>query len=177
MTGQAVRILGLDPGLADTGWGVVSVAGNSIRYLQHGFIRTAAGLPLANRLHVIFSELQAIIEQWQPHQASIEALFFAKNVSSAMPVAHARGVILLCCSLAQLSVQEYTPPQIKQAVVGTGRAEKLQVQEMVRLILGLKAIPKPDHAADALAAAICHAHMATFNRSTSGMGTSSGVPQ
>lgn len=166
MTGPVIRILGLDPGLADTGWGIISAAGNTMRYLQHGCIRTPANLPLANRLHLIFSGIQAVITQWAPQQASIEALFFAKNVSSAMPVAHARGVIILSCSLADLPVQEYTPAQIKQAVVGSGRAEKLQVQDMVRLILGLSEIPKPDHAADALAAAICHAHMGAFTQAT-----------
>jgi crossover junction endodeoxyribonuclease RuvC len=158
MAGPIVRILGLDPGLADTGYGLIAVSGNNIRYLQHGHFKTAADLPLENRLHLIFSALQAVIQEWQPSQASIESLFFTKNISSAMPVAHARGVIMLCCAMAKLPVREYSPPQIKQAVVGSGRAEKSQVQEMVRLILGLAEIPKPDHAADALAAAICHAH-------------------
>lgn len=168
MAEPVIRILGLDPGLADTGYGIITVAGNSLRHLHHGFIRTPASLPLENRLHQIFLALQVIIQEWQPVQAGIESLFFTKNISSAMPVAHARGVIMLCCAMAGLPVQEYSPPQIKQAVVGSGRAEKLQVQEMVRLILGLSAIPKPDHAADALAAAICHAHMAAFKAPKAG---------
>ncbi len=120
------------------------------------------------RLHQIHLELAALIALWQPQHASIEALFFTKNVSSALPVAHARGVLMLSCAMAGLAVSEYSPPQIKQAVVGNGRADKNQVQEMVRLILGLPAIPKPDHAADALAAAICHSHFARFNAAASG---------
>ena len=157
-----MRILGLDPGLADLGWGMVLVEGSMIRHLGHGAIHTKANQSVELRLHQIHLELSAVIAEWKPQAASIEALFFAKNVSSALPVAQARGVILLSCAMAGLPVAEYTPSQIKQAVVGSGRAEKLQVQEMVRLILGLPAIPKPDHAADALAAAICHSHFAAF---------------
>lgn len=158
-----MRILGIDPGLADTGWGMVLVQGAMIRHLGHGCIKTPAGMPTEQRLHHIHLELVKTIKEWMPQSASVEALFFTKNVSSALPVAHARGVILLSCAMAGIPVSEYTPPQIKQAVVGTGRAEKAQVQEMVRLILGLPAIPRPDHAADALAAAICHSHFAAFS--------------
>jgi crossover junction endodeoxyribonuclease RuvC len=157
-----IRVLGIDPGLADTGWGMVLAQGSMIRHLGHGTISTKAGLPTEERLHQIHRELSAVIAAWAPQAASVEALFFTKNVSSALPVAHARGVALLCCAMASVPVAEYTPPQIKQAVVGTGRAEKRQVQEMVRLVLGLPEIPRPDHAADALAAAICHSHFAAF---------------
>jgi crossover junction endodeoxyribonuclease RuvC len=162
-----MRILGLDPGLADAGWGLVLVQGSVIRHLAHGSIHTGANQPVEQRLHQIHLELAAIISAWAPQTASIEALFFSKNVSSALPVAHARGVIMLSCAMAGLPVAEYTPPQIKQAVVGTGRADKAQVQEMVRLILGLPQVPKPDHAADALAAAICHSHFSAFGAAAS----------
>jgi crossover junction endodeoxyribonuclease RuvC len=163
-----MRILGLDPGLADTGWGMILVQGSVIRHLGHGTIHTLAKLPTEQRLHLIHTELAQVIQTWAPQSAAIEALFFTKNVSSALPVAHARGVIMLSCAMAGIPVGEYTPPQIKQAVVGTGRAEKAQVQEMVRLILGLSQIPKPDHAADALAAAICHSHFAAFGAALTG---------
>ena len=159
MAGGAQCILGLDPGLSDLGYGLVRKSGNSLRHLAHGSIRTKADQPLELRLQTIFVELQALIQTWSPQIAGIESLFFTKNISSALPVAHARGVIMLCCAMAGLSVREFSPPQIKQAVVGSGRADKHQVQEMVKLILGLSEIPKPDHAADALAAAICLAHM------------------
>lgn len=165
-------ILGLDPGLADTGFGVVCARGNMIHHMVHGAISTKPDLPLDQRLHRIFTEVEAIIKEYQPQAASLESLFFARNATSAMPVAHARGVLMLACALHGIPVREYTPNEIKQAVLGSGKAEKRQVQAMVRVILGLADLPRPDHAADALAAAICHAHRRTFDQLT---GTSRGL--
>lgn len=153
------RILGIDPGLANSGWGVVDVKGNRLTYVAHGSIKTAAGIPSPVRLKEIFDKLTEIIQLYLPTEAGMETLYFAKNVKSALPVAEARGVLSLCVVQSGLKLAEYTPLQIKQAVVGNGRADKNQVQQMVKLILGLGQIPKPDHAADALAAAICHVHM------------------
>lgn len=155
-------ILGLDPGLADTGYGIVCARDNMIHHMAHGCISTRASLPLEQRLHRIYQELVAIITEYRPVEASMESLFFSKNTSSAMPVAHARGVLMLACSLHGIPVREYGPGEIKNAVVGSGRADKAQVQQMVRMLLGLSDIPRPDHAADALAAAICHAHNRNF---------------
>lgn len=151
-------VLGVDPGLADLGWGLVEKQGSRLIHKAHGCIKTPAGLPLEQRLLAIHTELGLIIEQYRPHTSSVEALFFAKNVSSALPVAHARGVIYLTMALAGIPVFEYTPLVIKQAVLGSGTADKKQVQAMVKLLLGLPEPPRPDHAADALAAAICHIH-------------------
>jgi crossover junction endodeoxyribonuclease RuvC len=152
------RIIGVDPGLASTGWGVIDFDNQRLRYLGHGCIETSADRPRAERLFFIYQSIREVLETWQPAESAIENLYFARNVSSAMAVAEARGV--LCMALVQqgLPVCELTPNAIKQAVVGQATADKHQVQEMVRLILGLSAIPKPDHAADALAAAICCAH-------------------
>jgi crossover junction endodeoxyribonuclease RuvC len=151
-------IIGVDPGLAATGWGVVDCSGSRLRYIAHGHIKTAADTPRAERLFFIYESFRKILEAYQPKQAAIENLYFGKNISSAMVVAEARGV--LCMSLAQkeIPVLEITPNAIKKAVVGVNSADKSQVQEMVRLILNLDEIPKPDHAADALAAAVCAAN-------------------
>ncbi len=152
------RIIGVDPGLASTGWGVVDFLGNRIVYIAHGCIETASNLPRSERLFSIYSEFKTVLDLYVPTEASVETLYFAKNSTSALPVAEARGV--LCMALAErgLPVREFTPMAIKQAVVGRGAADKAQVQELVRLILGLETIPKPDHAADALGAAVCSAH-------------------
>ena len=157
------RIIGVDPGLANAGWGIIDVNGNRLSYITHGSIKTEAGLPAPLRLKILFTELQKILQLYNPTEAGIETLYFAKNVKSALPVAEARGVLSLSLVLADLNVREYTPLQIKQAVVGNGRADKNQVQQMVKLLLALEKIPRPDHAADALAAAICHVHMRTIN--------------
>ncbi len=162
-----VRILGLDPGLAETGFGIILAQGSVLRHLAHGAISTDAKMSLGSRLHVLFLRLQEIFAQYQVGEASIESLFFAKNISSAIPVAHARGVMLLACAHAGIPVCEYTPPEIKLAVCGHGRADKNQVQEMVKVLLSLDSIPKPNHAADALAAAICQAHRRGFNSALS----------
>jgi crossover junction endodeoxyribonuclease RuvC len=159
MSEQAGRvILGLDPGTASTGFGVISMAGNRLQALDYGVMQTPAGMPLEKRLELIFSDMRVLLAKHQPAATAVESLFFNVNVRTALAVGQARGVTLLACSQAGCEVYEYTPQQIKQAVVGYGKATKPQVMEMVRALLGLAAIPKSDHAADALAAAICHAN-------------------
>jgi len=151
-------IMGIDPGLAHAGWGIVSHDGLRSRHVAHGVLNTDAKLPPALRLQSLFNELNTVIQTYKPDCAGIETLYFARNVTSALPVAQARGVLLLALAENSVPVAEYTPLQIKQAVVGNGRAEKSQVQMMTALLLKLAKPPRPDHAADALAAAICHAH-------------------
>lgn len=155
-------MIGVDPGLADLGWGIVASERGRHSHLAHGVVRTKATDPPAQRLLQLFEALQALIGQFHPTAAGIETLFFNKNITSALPVAQARGVALLAFAQAGLTVGEYSPPQIKSSLVGVGTADKHQVQEMVKILLNLKDLPKPDHAADALAAAICHLHRAPF---------------
>jgi crossover junction endodeoxyribonuclease RuvC len=152
------RIIGIDPGLASTGWGVVDYSRGKIRYITHGCIETKAGRPRAERLFFILTAIREVLDSWQPRESAVETLYFGRNVSSAIPVAEARGVISAALAERGLPVREFTPNAIKQGVVGVASAEKAQIQEMVRIILGLPEIPKPDHAADALGAAICCAH-------------------
>jgi crossover junction endodeoxyribonuclease RuvC len=149
------KILGIDPGLAGTGWGLVEEANGSVKYLDHGVIVTKADRPRAERLFFILHSVRLIIEKYKPHEAAIENLFFGKNVTSAIPVAEARGVISACLAEKGIPIRELTPNAIKKGVSGVSGADKKQVQEMVRIILNLQEPPKPDHAADALAAAIC----------------------
>jgi len=151
-----VRILGIDPGTALLGYGVVLVS-EPLRALAYGAIRTDAGTPLELRLVQLYQELDQLIATWNPQVVVLEQLFFARNVTTALAVGQARGVVLLLCGQRGLPVVEYTPAQVKQAVGGYGRAGKRQMQEMVRLLLGLPEIPQPDDAADALALALCHA--------------------
>ena len=150
------RILGIDPGTGILGFGVIDVAAGQPRLVDAGVIRTPVKQDDAIRLQTIFEELIDIIAQTQPSVMSVEKLFFARNVTTAMTVAQARGVVLLCGQQAGLELFEYTPMQIKQAITGYGKADKKQMQEMVRVLLGLREIPRPDDAADALAAAITH---------------------
>ena len=150
------RILGIDPGTATTGFGVVEQQGNRFRAVEFGVIRTPAGQPLPERLERIFAGVNEIIERHRPQAAAVESRFFNVNVQTAFAVGQARGVILLACSQAGCTPFEYTPQQVKQAVVGYGKAEKHQVQEMVRVLLGLAEVPRPDDAADGLALALCH---------------------
>jgi crossover junction endodeoxyribonuclease RuvC len=153
-----MRIIGIDPGTGILGFGVIEVAKNGKAALvDGGVIRTPVKEDDAVRLQTIYEEVSDIIAQTKPDEMSIEKLFFAQNVTTAMTVAQARGVVLLAGMQAQLVIAEYTPLQIKQALTGYGRAEKKQMQEMVRVLLGLKAIPQPDDCADALAAALTHA--------------------
>jgi crossover junction endodeoxyribonuclease RuvC len=155
-----MRIIGIDPGLASTGYGIVDVDRSRMRHVCHGVVRTASEEHNQARLARIYATLQGIVETHKPEAAGVESLYFAKNATSAIPVAQARGVVLLLLAHAGIDAVEYAPQQIKQSIVGRGRAEKHQVQELVRLLLGLEAIPEPDHAADALAAAICFHHNA-----------------
>jgi len=150
------RVLGIDPGLASTGWGVVEVDGSHYRHVAHGVIRTSPDLPVGERLLKLSREIRDIIITHKPEESGVESLYFARNATSAIPVAQARGVVLLALTELGVPSREYPPQAIKQAIVGEGRAEKQQVQELVRLLLGLDVPPKPDHASDALAAAICH---------------------
>jgi crossover junction endodeoxyribonuclease RuvC len=152
------RIIGIDPGLASTGWGVVDYTGGKILYVDHGSIETKAGQPPAQRLFAIMESIRSVLDTYRPSEAAVEILYFARNVSSALPVAEARGVVFAVLAERGLPVHELRPNAIKQGVTGVAKAEKKQVQEMVRIILGLQEIPKPDHAADALGAAICAAH-------------------
>jgi crossover junction endodeoxyribonuclease RuvC len=151
-----MRILGIDPGTGLLGFGVIEVNKGKAQIVDAGVIRTPVKEDDAVRLQTIFEELTDIIVQTKPQEMSVEKLFFAQNVTTAMTVAQARGVVLLCGKQAGLTIYEYTPLQIKQALTGYGRAEKKQIQEMVRVILQLKDVPKPDDCADALAAAITH---------------------
>ena len=152
-------ILGVDPGLAHTGWGVVETRGSVCRARAYGCVATRAHEAIDSRLGRIYDELRAVIEKFGPTELAIENVYFGENVKSAIATAQARGVAIVACSKAGLSVGEYTPMQIKQAVVGTGAADKHQVMYMIRSILALDHEPRPDHAADALAAAVCHANL------------------
>ncbi len=151
-----MRVLGVDPGIAIAGYGIVDYAGNSFSPVDYGCIRSGAGMLPHLRLSKLFSELTNLIVKYRPQCLAVEELFFNRNVRTAMSVSQARGVILLAAALAGLAVYEYTPLQVKQAVVGRGRADKQQVQYMIKIILNLPAIPKPDDVADALAVAVCH---------------------
>ncbi len=151
-------ILGIDPGLAIVGWGVLSYSGSRFSPIAYGSVQTKAGLDVDARLDQIYDGLSQIIEKYKPDAISVEELFFTSNITTGIVVAEARGVILLCARKHGVPIYEYTPMQVKQAVVGYGKAEKRQVISMVTMLLGLAAPPKPDDTADALAIAICHAH-------------------
>lgn len=157
-----VRVLGIDPGLAQTGWGIVDYAECRYTHVCHGVIQTSSDTDLSRRLELIYNELEKIINMYKPAEAGIESIFFARNALSAIPVAHAKGVIHLLCAQKNMFAAEYTPLQIKQSIVGSGRAEKKQVQSFVKLLLKLEKIPEPDHASDALAAAVCHCNNRSF---------------
>lgn len=152
------RVLGIDPGLASTGYGIIDFSGNRYRMVTYGVISTEPSLPHPERLLSIYTRLISIIQEYKPQEGAMETLYFAKNVTSAMSVAEARGVATLCLAQNCIPLGEYSPNTIKQAVTGTASSGKAIVQEYVRLLLGLEVIPKPDHAADALAAAITHLH-------------------
>jgi crossover junction endodeoxyribonuclease RuvC len=152
---MAKIILGIDPGIADTGYGVIKSEGSKLTCLVYGSIKTDSKLDLISRLEILHNELDKIIKKYQPDLAAIEQLFFNKNVRTALIVGQARGVVLLTLKQNKLAIIDYTPSQVKSAVSAYGQASKLQVQKMVKLILNLKELPKPDDAADALAVAIC----------------------
>ena len=151
-------ILGIDPGYAIVGYGVIKYEANRFGVLDYGAITTEAGTPFVERLDAIYNELNTIFEKYRPEAMAIEKLFYNTNAKTVIDVAQARGVTVLSAHRHGAEIYEYTPLQVKQSVVGYGRAEKKQVQEMTRIILKLEKIPKPDDTADALAMAICHAH-------------------
>lgn len=151
-------ILGIDPGYAIVGYGVVNYSGNKFTTVTYGAITTPAGMPFVKRLDTIFNEMTRILNTYKIEAMSVEKLFFNTNTTTAIDVAQARGVIVLAAERSNVPVFEYTPLQVKSAVTGYGRAEKKQIMEMTRMLLGLKSVPKPDDTADALALAVCHAH-------------------
>ena len=156
-----MRILGIDPGVATIGFGVVDADRGRQQLIRYGVITTPAGIPLSNRLYQISQDMSELIAQFTPDEAAVEELFFTKNITTGIAVAHGRGVLLLELERAGVPVYEYTPMQVKQAVVGYGKAEKRQVMAMTARLLKMKEIPRPDDPADALALAICHARAAT----------------
>ncbi len=156
-----MRILGIDPGIATIGFGIIDSQRQKNTLVQYGVITTPAGLPLANRLLQISRDMEALIAQFHPDEIAVEELFFTNNITTGIAVAHGRGVILLEAERLGVPIYEYTPMQVKQAVVGYGKAEKRQVMDMTRRLLSMTKIPRPDDAADALAIAICHSRAAT----------------
>ncbi len=163
-----MRILGIDPGIATVGFGVIDADRGKQKYVTCGIISTPAHTALSSRLDQIYTDLAELFDSLRPDAISIEELFFNTNITTGIAVAHGRGVILLAAYRHKIPVYEYTPLQVKQAVVGYGRAEKKQVIDMVRRILSMPSPPKPDDAADALAMALCHARSATSLLSTQG---------
>ena len=156
-----MRILGIDPGYATVGYGVVDYDKNRFKTVGFGAITTAAGIPFPKRLKDIYNDMITVIEKYKPDEMSVEKLYFNTNTTTAIDVAQARGVIVLAAENSLVPVFEYTPLQVKQSVAGYGRAEKRQVMDMVKRICGLQQAPKPDDAADAVALAICHARSST----------------
>ncbi|HEC23538.1 MAG TPA: crossover junction endodeoxyribonuclease RuvC [Chloroflexi bacterium] len=158
-------VLGIDPGIAITGYGLVREREDGdIEAVAYGVITTPAGEEVARRLQQIYRDVRALVEEYQPSSAAIEKLLFGRNVTTAMNVGQARGVTMLALADCGLAIAEYTPASIKQAVAGYGNAPKMQVQEMVRLLLNLDEIPRPDDAADALAVGITHLHTARYQQ-------------
>ncbi len=157
-------ILGIDPGIAIVGYGVVQYAGNKFKTIDYGAITTKAHTKIDFRLNDVYDGVCELIHKYKPDAVSIEELFFNTNVKTAITVAHARGVIVLAAAKCGVETFEYTPLQIKQALTGYGRADKFQMQNMIKIMLKLNAVPKPDDVADALAIAICHAHSQKFNK-------------
>lgn len=156
-----MRVLGIDCGTGTTGYGVVETEGGGYRLIHYGAIRTAISLPFPRRLRRIHSELTRLVERFRPDTVAIEEVFYSLNAKSAIKLSHVRGVVMLAAAEADLPVSEYSPLAVKSAVVGVGRAEKEQVQQMVKVLLGLRERPQPHDAADALAVAICHINTAT----------------
>ena len=151
-------ILGIDPGLANTGYGLIRYEKKKIELIDYGCVLTYKKDTFSLRIKKIYYKIKELIEKYNPHEVAIEEIFFNKNVRSALTVSKVHGMVAITVALMGLELYEYTPLQIKQATVGNGRAEKHQVQSMVKILLNLSEIPRPDHAADALAAAICHIH-------------------
>ncbi len=155
-----MRIIGIDPGYAIVGYGVVDYDGFHFQTVGYGAITTKADMPFVKRLDAIYSDMKTLLERYKPDAMSIERLYFNTNTTTAIDVAQARGVIILSAERNNVSIYEYTPLQVKQSVTGYGNAEKHQVMEMVKNLLALTSVPKPDDTADALALAICHSHSA-----------------
>jgi len=153
-----MRIMGIDPGIAITGYGIIERKGNDVVLLDCGSITTCSSIKIPERLSVIYNELTKIITEFKPSRVAIEELFFNKNAKTVMQVGQARGVSILAAANKGVQVWEYTPLEVKQSIVGYGRASKEQVQEMVRILLNLKKAPKPDDVSDALAIALCHSN-------------------
>lgn len=158
-----MRILGIDPGFAITGYSIIDYQGNKFKLIDSGAVTTKAGESFPLRLTKIYDDLSTIIDEYKPDAISVEELFFNNNVKTAINVAQARGVVLVVGCQKQIPTYEYTPLQIKQAVAGYGRADKIQVQKMVKAILNVEKLPKLDDTTDSMAAAICHAHSARFS--------------
>lgn len=153
-----MRILGIDPGYAIVGYGVMDYSGNKFKAVDYGAITTEANMEFPQRIKYIYDQTCILINSYKPDFMAIEELFFNTNVKTAIAVGHARGVLLLAAQNAGIPIYEYTPLQIKQAVTGYGRADKNQVQQMVKMLAGLSKVPSPDDTADAIAVAICHGH-------------------
>jgi len=156
-----MRVLGIDPGIATVGFGFIDQIGHRLVPVQYGCIRTRADAPAEERLRIIYDSVCSLMDKYRPDAVAVEILYFKKNVTNAFTVGQARGVMLLAAAQRGIPVGEYTPMQVKQAVAGYGGAEKKQMQEMVRILLKLPAVPEPDDVADALAVAVCHAHTAS----------------
>jgi len=155
--------MGIDPGIAILGYGIISIKDNRYKIIDSGALTTSPELSMPERLSFIYESLIKILELYKPDAYAVEELFFNKNVKTALIVGHARGVILLAASKMNIPIYEYTPLQVKQAIVGYGRADKNQMQQMVKMLLNLKEVPKPDDVADALAVAICHGSSSKFS--------------
>ena len=158
---EKMIILGIDPGYAIVGWGVIEYNNTKFKTIAYGAVTTPAGMDFSERLERIYDEISLIIAKYKPEAVAVEELFFNTNITTGIRVAEARGVIIMCAHKLGVKVYEYTPLQVKQSVVGFGRAEKKQVITMVTMLLGLPKPPKPDDTADALAIAVCHAHSGT----------------
>ena len=165
-----MRIIGIDPGTAICGYGIIDVKGSKLTPVAYGAITTPKELTDSQRLEILFNDLSDLLEEYRPDKFGVEELFFNRNVTTAIKVGQARGVILLAAEQQRIPIYEYTPLQVKQGVVGYGRADKYQVQQMVTSMLNLKEIPKPDDVADALAVAICHAHANKLEKTLKNIG-------
>ena len=163
-----MRILGIDPGYATTGFGLIEADRGSYKLLQYGVVTTPKDLPFQDRLVILYDDMMELLEATKPDAAAVEELFWGHNITTGIGVSHGRGVIMLAIAKSNVPYFEYTPMQVKQAVVGYGKAEKKQVIFMVSRMLGMKSPPKPDDAADALALAICHARSMTSKLTTEG---------
>ena len=160
-----MAVIGLDPGSAITGFGIIEeTPDHSLIVIDYGVIRTSSKMNTADRLKSLYEQLNEILALHRPDSGAVEKLYFQRNVTTAITVGQARGVLLLALAQASIPIAEYNPMEIKQAVAGYGKADKQQMQQMVKMLLGLEAIPKPDDAADALAVAVCHIHSRKLNQ-------------